>query len=48
MQRSMPLRYDAAAWEKRFLAQWPAGSDAYRSYYERIVNGPDYALRDAA
>lgn len=45
---ALPLRYDVAAWEKRFLAQWPAGSDAYRSYYDRIVNGPDYALRDAA
>ncbi|MDA1117725.1 MAG: metallophosphoesterase family protein [Proteobacteria bacterium] len=42
------LRYDYAAWERRFVAQRPAGSDAHRSYYDRIVNGPDYALRVAA
>jgi hypothetical protein len=37
------LEYDARAWEKCFLAQWPAGSDAHRSYYRRIVDGPRYA-----
>ena len=45
---AIPLRYDATAWERRFVAQWPPGSDAHRSYFERIVNGPDYALRNAA
>jgi hypothetical protein len=44
---AIPLRYDTAAWERRFLNQWPAGSDAHRSYFARILNGPDYAL-DAA
>jgi len=43
-----PLRYDVMAWERRFVSQWPPGSDAHRSYFERIVNGPDYALRNAA
>ena len=37
---AIALRYDAAAWERRFLELWPAGSDAHRSYYERIVSGP--------
>jgi hypothetical protein len=45
---AIPLRYDAKAWEQRFVAQWPPGSDAHRSYFERIRNGPDYALRNAA
>ncbi len=49
---AVPLRHDALAWQRRFLAQWPAGSDAHRSYYGRIVDGPDYsprqAVRDAA
>jgi hypothetical protein len=39
---AMALRYDAGAWEKRFLELWPAGSDAHRSYYERIVSGPAF------
>jgi hypothetical protein len=46
------LEYNTLAWQKSFLAQWPAGSDAHRSYYERIVNGPRYrvdqALRSAS
>jgi predicted phosphodiesterase len=49
---AVPLRYDSEAWKKRFLEQWPAGSDAHASYYERIANGPRYAreaaLREAA
>jgi hypothetical protein len=45
---AMPLRYDIAAWERRFLEQWPAGSAAHRSYYERIIGGPGYTLREAA
>jgi hypothetical protein len=45
---AVPLRYDAAGWERRFLALWPPGSDAHRSYWERIRSGPRYALRDAA
>jgi len=39
---AVPLRYDPAAWERRFLEQWPTGSDAHASYYERIVGGPRY------
>jgi hypothetical protein len=44
---AVALEYDAAAWEKGFLAQWPAGSDAHRSYHQRIVNGPNYGLGEA-
>jgi rSAM/selenodomain-associated transferase 1 len=40
------------AWRKRFLAQWPPGSDAHASYGQRIDAGPDYqpeqALRSGA
>jgi hypothetical protein len=42
-----PLEYDPAAWARRFVAQWPAGSDAHRSYYERIANGPRYGMHQA-
>jgi len=27
---AIPIDYDAAAWHRRFLAQWPPGSDAHR------------------
>jgi hypothetical protein len=45
------IDYDATAWQRRFVAQWPAGSDAHLSYYQRIASGPRYspgqALRQA-
>jgi hypothetical protein len=41
------IDYDAAAWEARFLANWPEGSDAHTSYYGRIRNGPRYAVEQA-
>ncbi|MEO8717740.1 MAG: hypothetical protein ABI423_05925 [Burkholderiales bacterium] len=41
---AVALRYDAAAWERRFLELWPAGSDAHRSYFERIRGGPEFEL----
>lgn len=44
---AIPIRYDAAAWERRFLDQWPVGSDAHSSYHGRICNGPAYAIGDA-
>ncbi len=44
---AIAVRYDADAWEERFLAQWPPGSEAWRSYFPRICNGPDYSVRDA-
>jgi len=44
---AIPLRYEQAAWEKRFLEWWPAGSPAHRSYYGRITNGPSYLVGQA-
>ena len=41
------LEYDIAAWEREFVAQWPPGTDAHRSYYQRIVRGPRYACEQA-
>jgi hypothetical protein len=41
---AMPIAYDAQAWERRFLELWPAGSDAHRSYVERIRQGPEFEL----
>ena len=44
---AVPLAYDANAWEQSFLAQWPAGSEAHRSYYQRITVGPAYGMEQA-
>jgi hypothetical protein len=44
---AIAIDIDAAAWRARFEAQWPEGSDAHRSYFDRIVHGPGYAAADA-
>jgi hypothetical protein len=44
---AVALDFDAKAWEACFLAQWPAGSEAYRSYYGRLLHGPNYQLKQA-
>jgi hypothetical protein len=44
---AIPLHYDLSTWERRFLAQWPPGTDAHASYYRRIVHGPAYAPGEA-
>jgi hypothetical protein len=45
---ALPVAYDNAAWERQFLANWPPGSPAWLSYYQRIVNGPIHDLQYAA
>ena len=44
---ALPVRFDQPAWIAKFLANWPPGSPAFASYFDRIVNGPDFDLRDA-
>ena len=44
---ALPVDYDAAAWHRAFVRQWPTGSDAWRSYHGRIVDGPSYRLEQA-
>jgi len=39
---AVSLDYDQTAWRERFLELWPEGSDAHRSYYARITQGPAY------
>jgi hypothetical protein len=43
---AIAIDIDAQAWRERFLAHWPAGSDAHASYFDRITRGPDYAVAD--
>lgn len=45
---ALPVDYDRAAWIDDFLANWPEGSDAYRSYFTRIVSGTDLPVARAA
>ncbi len=41
------IEADAAETRRRFLAQWPPGSDGHASYHERILRGPRYSMEDA-
>ena len=40
---AIAIDYDDGAWQRSFLAQWPAGSDAHASYWSRISGGTDIA-----
>jgi hypothetical protein len=44
---AVAIAFDAERWTRRFLEQWPAGSDAHASYYARIVGGPSYRIEQA-
>lgn len=41
------IEVDAAEVQRRFVAQWPPGSDAHQSYFERITRGPTYGVEEA-
>ena len=45
---AIAVDYDAPAFRRRFLAQWPAGSPAHDSYLRRIESGPAFDLARAA
>ena len=42
---ALAVRYDGARWRGDFLANWPAGSAAWRSYFARISSGPEVRLQ---
>jgi len=44
---AVPLRYDVPAWQERFLSQWPPGTSAHESYWDRIASGPGYTMDQA-
>lgn len=44
---ALPIRFDAAAWQRRFLRNWPEGSAAHTSYFKRITQGPEFDIRQA-
>jgi hypothetical protein len=45
---ALPVHYDHEPWLHRFLRDWPEGSPAHDSYHGRLVDGPDFSLRQAA
>ena len=45
---ALAIRYDDPTWQQCFLNNWPAGSPARLSYFDRIANGPDYRLEASA
>ena len=44
---ALAIRYDAAAWQQRFVNMWPHGSAAHRSYFARLQRGPNYSVAQA-
>lgn len=44
---ALPIVYDQERWMERFLANWPEGTPAHRSYFERLTKGPAYTLEQA-
>jgi hypothetical protein len=44
---ALKVDFDHLAWQEHFLKSWPAGSDAYESYFERICAGPAFGLDQA-
>jgi len=45
---AIAVDYDAEAFRRRFLAQWPEGSPAHDSYFRRIESGPAFDCTLAA
>ena len=44
---AIAIPYDTRSFLTRFLGRWADGSPAHRSYYRRVVDGPDYTLAQA-
>lgn len=39
----LPVHFDVERWRHEFLLQWPPGSAAWLSYFQRITHGPAFA-----
>jgi hypothetical protein len=44
---AIAIEFDRQRWAQQFLRQWPEGSDAHASYWQRITQGPVYAPAEA-
>jgi hypothetical protein len=45
---ALAVPFDTTAWDQRFLAMWPQGSDAHLSYWHRIQQGSCAVLESVA
>ncbi|MFM7568793.1 MAG: hypothetical protein ACKO8O_08855 [Betaproteobacteria bacterium] len=45
---AVPIRFEQSRWRSSFLADWPEGSAAHRSYWNRLVFGPNHSPDQAA
>ncbi len=43
----LPVKFHADRWRREFLAQWPPGSPAWLSYFDRITRGPAFSPSQA-
>ncbi len=43
----LPVHFDTLRWQQQFLAQWPPGSAAWLSYFQRITEGPAFSPEQA-
>lgn len=43
----LPIRYEIEHWQALFLTQWPPGSPAWLSYFDRISKGPSFRPEQA-
>lgn len=44
---ALPVEYDQERWKAIFLSNWPEGTAAHLSYFQRISTGVPYTLREA-
>lgn len=44
---ALAIHYDHGTWLAQFLADWPPGSPAHRSYWQRIDRGPEFTVQQA-
>lgn len=44
---ALPVVYDQERWKAIFLSNWPEGTAAHLSYFQRISTGVPYTLREA-
>jgi len=44
---ALALSFDTDAWLTHFVSAWPPGSDAHQSYFDRMIDGPDYTPSQA-
>jgi predicted phosphodiesterase len=44
---AIPVHFDYRAWQISFLENWPPGSVAYASYFDRLTKGPEFVVENA-